>query len=143
MAVCSREAAAFLPQASVSLSIYPTQLHSLGHQVVTRPKPTRQISLMRTPGWAPPTRDSNVTSGARAGPAGWGVRVCSARAASRGSCRRDPRSARRRAGECPRARACAEGPEIGTGEGETAGSGPEGRETPGTGDTWGGGKDRK
>jgi hypothetical protein len=121
----------------------PTQLHSRGHQVVSSPKSALQSSLMRIPGWAPPTRGSSVTSGARAGPAGRGVRVCSARAASRGSCRRDPRSARRRAGECPRARVCAEGPEIGTGEGEIAGSGPEGRETPGNGDTWGGGEDRK
>lgn len=55
----------------------------------------------------------NVTSGARAGRAGCGVRVCTARAASRGSCCRDPRSACRRAGECPRACACAQGPEIG------------------------------
>lgn len=107
MAVCSREAAAFFPRPQFP---HPyNQLSCTGHQVVTRPKPTLQSSLMRTPGWAPPTRDSNVTSGARAGPAGWGVRVCFARAASRGSCRRDPRSARRRAGECPRAHVCAEG----------------------------------
>lgn len=150
-------AASFLPSLSLSCPIYKPRLTSGWYPATPGPQHGALTARGRLNasvagkchtcallGGAPPPTPRNVTSGARgrAGRAGSAGRFC-ARCRTRLPPPIDPRSARSRAGECPRARPCAVGAEGPLRGRDNRKWGPEKRETPGNGDTWGGGDSRK